>query len=155
MIVLFSVLGTALGGALGALSRWKLDLAVKTRWIEKRALAGKPLHPYVGIVVVNTVGCFLLGFLTGILPLLAVLVAGASKVDYPGITGTVRFVLSTGFLGGFTTFSTAVLDAWTEVWAHRVRAGMSLIGVGWVSGLVAYLLGLGLTPLVSYLLGIG
>ena len=37
MIVLFSVLGTALGGALGALSRWKLDLAVKTRWIEKRA----------------------------------------------------------------------------------------------------------------------
>ena len=32
---------------------------------------------------------------------------------------------------------------------------MSLIVVGWVSGLVAYLLGLGLTALVSYLLGIG
>lgn len=42
MIVLFSVLGTALGGAVGALSRWKLDLAVKTRWMGKRALAGKP-----------------------------------------------------------------------------------------------------------------
>ena len=106
-------------------------------------------------MVVNTVGCFLLGFLTGILPLLALLVTGGSEVDYPGVTGTVRLALSTGFLGGFTTFSTAVLDTWIEVRAHRVRAGMSLIVVGWVSGLVAYLLGLGLTALVSYLLGIG
>lgn len=76
----------ALAGGLGAVVRFLVDAAVGGR----ARRFGMPL----GTVVVNVTGSFLLGLLTG---------WWATHTADPGV----RLVLGTGFLGGYTTFSTA------------------------------------------------
>ena len=74
----------ALGGGLGATLRFVVDGAVAR-------VAGKR-YPW-GILVVNVSGSLLLGFVTGL------------ALDLPWL-----FVLGAGLLGGYTTFSTAMID---------------------------------------------
>ena len=88
MNVLIVFLGAGLGGALrhlvnGACLRW----------------CG-PDFPY-GIMLINSLGSFLMGLLAGYLAFQA----------SEGWSQSVRLVLATGVLGGFTTFSTFSLDA--------------------------------------------
>lgn len=78
----------ALGGGIGAVARFLVDGAVARR--TRTAL------PW-GILVVNTTGSLLLGLLTGL--------ADSSVVSAP-----LLFVLGAGVLGGYTTFSTAMVD---------------------------------------------
>jgi CrcB protein len=66
-----------LGSGLGGACRWALS-----SWLNGQ-------HPY-GTLICNLLGCFLLGLLT--------------KLS-PGDTQT-KLLLTTGFCGGFTTFST-------------------------------------------------
>ena len=99
-------------GSLGALSRWQLDLYLK-KCRAKRT-------PQWGIGVVNLLGCACVGALAGIL-----------APNTP-----VFFLLSTGFLGGFTTFSTAVLDAVMLIREHRYRAALGLVLGVWLGGSV-------------------
>ena len=75
-------LAVAVGGALGALGRWLVGEAVSP-WF---AFAGAS----AGTLLVNVVGCALIGFLVPVL-------SGRS----PWLAGLVV----TGFLGGFTTYS--------------------------------------------------
>ena len=76
-----------LGGSLGALSRWGLSAG-----IEKLTLR-TALHQFpLGIMVCNVLGCFLIGC-----------VFGHFLQKHPS---WVVPLLVTGFLGGFTTFST-------------------------------------------------
>jgi fluoride exporter len=84
-----AVLWVALGGAAGAVSRYGLNNAV-TRF----AGDGFPW----GILVVNVLGSFAIGALT------AAFLRVSLGSDVP------RFLLATGFLGGFTTFSAFALD---------------------------------------------
>jgi fluoride exporter len=77
--------GMALGGALGALARYRVDSAVSGRWATS--------FPF-GIFVVNGSGAFALGVLAG-----AAVPHGA------------MFILGTGFMGGYTTFSTWMVDS--------------------------------------------
>ena len=79
----------ALGGALGAAVRFVVD-----SWVATRLRATLP----TGTLVVNVTGSFLLGLLTG----WAVAHGGG---------GDVKAVLGTGVLGGYTTFSTASVEA--------------------------------------------
>ena len=80
-----------LGGGLGALSRWGLSAG-----IEKLTLR-TALHQFpLGIMVCNVLGCFLIGC-----------VFGHFLQKHPS---WVVPLLVTGFLGGFTTFSTFSLD---------------------------------------------
>ena len=66
----------------------------------------KPLlAPMLGIGLVNVLGSFLLGLL----------------IAAPMIDSELRLVVSSGFLAGFTTFSTAVMDSWT-LWRSNRRA---------------------------------
>ena len=74
-----------LGGALGAVSRWKLGGAVLHYTVDWRF----PL----GTFVVNLIGCVIAGALAGLV----------TKLDY--FTPDTRLFLFTGLLGGFTTFS--------------------------------------------------
>ncbi|KZM79784.1 CrcB family protein [Cellulosimicrobium sp. I38E] len=78
----------ALAGGLGAASRFLLDTLVArhNRW-------STPL----GTVAVNVTACFLLGLLTG---------WGATHPGY----GDAAAVLGVGFLGGYSTFSTASVE---------------------------------------------
>lgn len=77
------LLAAAVCGGLGAGVRYLVDVAVARR-------AGTRF-PW-GVMVVNLTGSFALGVLVGALP-------GAA------------FIVGAGFLGGYTTFSTAMLDA--------------------------------------------
>ena len=75
----------AVGGALGCLSRYYL-----TQFIQQRAGADFP----AGTLLINITGSFLLGFL-----MRYALQSGA-------ISAETRAMLTTGFCGGYTTFST-------------------------------------------------
>lgn len=74
----------ALGGGLGAALRFVVDGAVSSR-VGAR-------FPW-GIVLVNVTGSFAIGLAAG------------------SLTGTAAEVVTTGLLGGYTTFSTASLDS--------------------------------------------
>ena len=92
----------AMAGGVGACARFWLDRGVQ------RALCawGDPAGARLGILVVNVTGCFLAGAATQLVP------------------GWLMPIVSTGFLGGFTTFSTALVDAVT-LWVNGFR-GRSL-----------------------------
>jgi CrcB protein len=78
----------AVGGGLGAVGRYGLDLAIRALW---PALAGRfPL----GILVVNALGCLAFGGIVG----------AAGGLD--SMSPERRLFVLTGLLGGFTTFST-------------------------------------------------
>ncbi len=93
----------ALAGGLGAVARFLVDAVVGR--LTRRT--GLPL----GTLAVNATGSFLLGWLAG---------WWALHTGDPGY----RIVLGTGFLGGYTTFSTASVEAVRLARAGtRLRAG--------------------------------
>ena len=102
-----------------AVARFLLDARVA-----RANRTGLPL----GTVVVNVTGSFLLGLLTGWL--------------LTGVAGEVGAVLGTGFLGGYTTFSTAAVEAARLVRAGRGWAALVHAGGMLVAGLAAAVLGL-------------
>lgn len=109
-------LAAALAGGLGAVLRYLVDLGV-ARWAGRR-------FPW-GILVVNVTGSFALGVLTTALP-------------------DAAFVLGAGLLGGYTTFSTAMLDTVT-LWRDGERSASALNAIGMLLlGLAAAALGLAL-----------
>lgn len=80
----------ALAGGVGAALRFVVDGLVARR---------RPPLP-LGTVLINVSGSFLLGLLTGL------------ALDHSGLDG-LKLVLGTGLLGGYTTFSTASVEAVT------------------------------------------
>ena len=94
-------------GGLGAVCRFVLDGAIGSR-----SGSGYPL----GTLVINISGSLILGLLTGLT--LAHL-----------LPDTVRLVLGTGFLGGYTTFSTASFETVRLVQERRIPAAL-LYGLG-------------------------
>ena len=104
-----AVLLMAIAGGLGALARWGAD-----SWLKRH------VPPLASLAVINTVGSLLLGLLMGAatgagegpdalceLSLGPVSVSGAAAV----------LVMGTGFLGGFTTFSTVAVGLVTDLLA--------------------------------------
>jgi CrcB protein len=87
----------ALAGGLGAVTRFVVDAEIGRR----APNLGMPL----GTAFINVSGSFLLGLITG------------WWAFHTGDPGT-RAMLGTGFMGGYTTFSTACVEA-----ARLARAG--------------------------------
>lgn len=112
--------GVALAGGVGACARFGLD-----RFVQRAVSSwGEPAAAKLGILVVNVVGCFLAGVATQLVPAVAM----------P--------IVSTGFLGGFTTFSTAVLDAVT-LWGDGFRGRALVLALGtWAASWAAALVGI-------------
>lgn len=116
-----------LGGGLGALSRWLLSSGIQS-------LAEKtPLHRFpLGILTCNLLGCLAIGCVFGTL----------APKDPPAWAFP---FLVTGFLGGFTTFSTFGNDT------HRLFTegfhGLALVNVlvSTIAGVVFVFLGYRLT----------
>lgn len=109
-------LGAALAGGVGAVLRYLLDLGV-ARFAGRR-------FPW-GILLVNISGSFALGLVTAALP-------------------DAVFLVGAGLLGGYTTFSTAMLDTVT-LWRDGERPASAVNAVGvLLLALVAAALGLAL-----------
>lgn len=100
------ILLVALGGSVGALARYGLSGLVQGNRV------GFP----VGTLVVNLLGCLIMGFL-------------ARWIDRGIASSELRFALGLGFLGAFTTFSTFSLEA-LRLWMDANQGGALLyIGV--------------------------
>ena len=108
--------GVALFGALGAVARFRVDAAVSGR------VGGD--FP-AGILVVNLTGAFALGVLLG-----------------AAVPDRAAFLLGTGFMGGYTTFSTwmvetqrlgedAELGLAGAYLLGSMLAGLAATGAGW------------------------
>lgn len=112
----------AVAGGVGSVGRFVLDGVIRSRVTS--------LVP-AGTFVINVSGSLLLGFVTGLV------LVGAEPADF-------RVVLGTGFVGGYTTFSTAMIETVRLLQQRRwVAAG--------VNGIVMLLLGLGAAVLGLFL----
>lgn len=80
----------ALGGAIGSICRWTIGL------VSNRALGD---HFPWGTVFANLIGCFIIGIAFEII------------TNRMGDSPHVRALVITGFLGGFTTFSSFSLES--------------------------------------------
>lgn len=83
------LLATAAGGALGAAGRYGVGV-----WAVRIFGHGYPW----GTIIVNIVGCFAMGLIIKLLS------------SHVGANNELRAFLTTGMLGGFTTFSAFSLD---------------------------------------------
>lgn len=93
----------ALAGGLGAVARLVLDALVRSR---------VPATIPLGTAIINVSGSLVLGLLVGLVS------AGTLPL-------AVQLIAGTGFLGGYTTFSTASVETVRLVQQRRVRAAVS------------------------------
>lgn len=120
-----TVLLLALAGGLGAAARFVLDGVITS------ARAWR--YP-IGTTTINLSGSFLLGLLTGL--------AGGGLLPGSGL-----LVLGTGFLGGYTTFSTAAFEtvrlAEQRRWGAAVVHGLGQVVVATALAALGYAVGSG------------
>ena len=121
------VVGVAVGGALGAVSRYGLD-----RVIEQRSDSSFPWSTFV----INATGCLLVGFLI------------AALVDRRSAPEWVRAGLVVGFCGGYTTFSTFGQETLDLIEADEVVLAVLNVCASVVVGVLAVLAGARLARLV-------
>ncbi len=122
---LFIVL-VGLSGALGAVFRYLLG-----RFIAERVVSQFPL----GTLVINITGAFLIGILFAL--------AGHEIISISQQT-----LLATGFLGGYTTFSTMSWEGVQIARGGNTASSMLYLGGSLVLGLVCAAAGLALGGLV-------
>jgi fluoride exporter len=110
----------ALGGALGALARWGVSLA----------LPGTPGGLPWATLAVNLAGCLLIGVLLAVLP-----------ARFPQSIW-LRPFLAVGVLGGFTTFSTFAVDVVRLGEAGASPVALAYVAASVLGGVACVLLGL-------------
>ncbi len=125
MSAILMILGIGMMGALGAVARYLTVEWMARWWVKPFPLA---------ILFINVVGSFLLGFLTTAF-------AAPAQIE-------LRLLLGTGFLGGYTTFSTLSFETFT-----LARRGDNLfawlnVGGSLLAGVIAAFLGMALGLLV-------
>ena len=119
MLYLIVFLGAGIGGAL----RHGVNLGAVRLFGY-----GFPL----GTLIVNVIGSFLMGLLAGYF------------VFRPGVPQDVRLFLTTGILGGFTTFSAFSLDAALLIERNAYALAAAYVAGSVAASLVALFLGLSL-----------
>ena len=116
----------AIGGAIGSVFRYLTSVLVNKYWSGNFPLA---------TFITNIVGCFLIGFLIGILE------------NNQMTNSTLKWFLITGFCGGFTTFSAFGLENITLFQNQNNAIAFLYIGSSILFGLAAVWLGLFVTKL--------
>lgn len=104
-----------LGSFIGGISRYLLS-----QLIQNKALTS---FPY-GTLTVNVIGCFLIGLIFGI-------------SERSGLTLEWRLILTTGMLGGFTTFSAFSYESISLMREGQAGSALLYIGCSVVLGLLA------------------
>ena len=121
---MLQIIFLAVAGALGALSRYALGGLV-----QKAVSAG---FPY-GTLVVNIVGCFVIGYVMQL--------ALSTNI----ISSSFRVVITIGFLGAFTTFSTFSYETVKLIedaaYVSAILNVASNVGIGLLATFLGLLLG--------------
>lgn len=116
-----------LGGGLGSIARY----------LSQRAVAMYlPIYFPFGTFLVNIAGCFLIGIFYGI----------SEKANI--FSPEVRLFLTTGFCGGFTTFSTFTLDGLMLLRDTQHIYFAIYVGLSVILGIAATFLGIALIKLL-------
>ena len=110
-----------LGAALGGLARYAAGTAVLQRFAARFPENVFPL----GTVVVNVTGCFLVGILMTLF------------IDRGDPSPNLRLVLVTGFLGGYTTFSSFAWESFEAIEKEQIWIGLANIVLSVVLGYLA------------------
>jgi len=105
-----------LAGGAGSLARYLL-----CGWAQRQGTESFP----VGTLLVNVVGCLVIGFLTA---------AFSGRIM---IREEYRIMITIGFIGGFTTFSTFGLETFTLLDDGQILRGMTNVVLSVGLGLVA------------------
>ena len=121
-----------LGGGLGAVCRYLATTAIGARF-------GMTL-PF-GTLFVNTLGSFLMALIMGFLLAMA-------KTNNL-LSEPLRLLLTVGFLGGFTTFSSFSMETLTLIRSGSIVLAIANIAANVLLGLIAAILGLYLAAMIQ------
>ncbi len=113
-------LAISLGAIAGALSRYGIGLGVARLWGTD--------FPY-GTLLINLTGCFGMGWFTTL------------ALERLTVSPEVRLLVTTGFLGAYTTFSSYELESFTLLGRANWWAGFSYWIGGPILGVVSFYLG--------------
>lgn len=114
------ILSIAAGGAVGSVARYLVAKAIQDHF-------GSAFP--AGTLVVNLAGCIVLGFVMRI------------ALDTGEFSPTTRALLTTGFCGGFTTFSTFAWETIALVEEGALRRAAMYMGGSLLAGLAGIWLG--------------
>ncbi len=115
-----NILLIGMAGGIGSIARY-----LSQKWIYTLAPSPFPL----GTFTVNVAGCFLIGILWGL------------SLRSTILSGDLKFILITGFCGGFTTFSALTLEGVSLMKENRMGVFFLYIGASVITGLAATWLG--------------
>ncbi len=118
MKTLYCILAVFVGSGLGGVLRWVIGILCANF---------NANYPW-GTLLVNVLGCLLLGYLTRVTP-------GDMYL---------KLLLTTGFCGGFTTFSTFVNESLLMMRSGQLFAALGYLALSLVLGLLAARLGFAL-----------
>ena len=115
-----NILLVALGGALGSSLRYLISKFIAGYWTTTFPM---------GTFAVNILGCLLIGLLTGLVA------EGILSQD-------LKFLLVTGFCGGFTTFSTFANESLSLMRPGEILTSALYIGLSVAAGILAVYAGM-------------
>ena len=118
--MLLQYLMIGIGGFLGAIFRFFVSTRVQE--------ASKSFFP-VGTLIVNMLGCLLIGFILGIIN------------NNPLLGLTTKNLLVTGFLGAFTTFSTFGYETFILIRDKKIIQALANVFIQIIVGILAVWLG--------------
>ncbi len=122
--ILYSYLFVAAGGALGAMARFALNVALQ-RDVE---------FPW-GTLTANLLGCLVMG-------VIAQLIAGTTWFNDAGIIpDQYRLLFAVGFCGSFTTLSSMMLELNTMMQKNEIFYSFSYLVVTLVGGFACFYVG--------------
>lgn len=110
----------ALGGALGAITRYEIGALAAQRF---------GVRFPVGTLAINISACFLIGFSVEFLN------------RHTDINPAWRYLIPVGFIGAYSTFSTYEWEIWTDLTSGAFWMGIAYMAVSLVAGLLAVAIG--------------
>ncbi len=119
--MMIKILIVGLGGFAGAVARYTLS-----DWVQRLAKGDFPF----GTLIVNVLGCFLIGILMGWVQ---------ARQD---LSHHLRLLLTTGVLGSFTTFSTFGYETLALLEKGDLKLGLANIAANLALGILSVWLGL-------------
>lgn len=113
-----------IGGGIGAIMRYIVTLLCRNIWS----------LPILGTLIVNLVGCFLIGYIFGIF---------VNKMDV--ISQTIKIFVTIGILGSLTTFSTFNFEIFELIKSEKYAFALLYFLISCLGGLLLTYVGYSLS----------